>query len=345
MPVLPIVGGFNSSPKAAVLIKIYILKTQLFLFLSMISFTLFAQYEKQEIYFESANPFSLSDVILHLDQLETQSVYGQLTLPIDRLNPQKKYPLIIGVAGSLGWRQHHKDYMKMYQEMGFATFELNSFKSRGITSTVGSQDQVTIAGIILDAYRALEKLAQHPNIDPEKVSITGWSLGGGVSLFSAWLPLKNAITTEYSFASHLAFYPPCFIHPENLDFSQAPIHILIGEADNWTPASPCEKLVDTLTAKANIAITVYPEAHHGFDSEAPVVRNENAYSFKNCLFDLTAEGDILMNYLKLPMSSPLMQKLGFLFCVERGVNIGGSPSARAQSMPFAAQFMEKTLRE
>ena len=154
MPVLPKVGGFNSLLRAAVLIKIYILKTQLFLFLSMISFTLFAQYEKQEIYFESANPFSLSDVILHLDQLETQSVYGQLTLPVDRLNPQKKYPLIIGVAGSLGWRKHHKDYMKMYQEMGFATFELNSFKSRGITSTVGSQDQVTIAGIILDAYRA-----------------------------------------------------------------------------------------------------------------------------------------------------------------------------------------------
>ena len=54
---------------------------------------------------------------------------------------------------------------------------------------VGSQDQVTIAGIILDAYRALEKLAKHPNIDPEKVSITGWSLGGEFP-FSAWLPKK-----------------------------------------------------------------------------------------------------------------------------------------------------------
>ena len=102
-----------------------------------------AQFQQEEIHFESANPFSLSDVILHLDELETQSVYGQLTLPVDSLNPQKKYPLVIGVAGSLGWRQHHKDYMKMYQDMGLATFELNSFKSRGIT-TVGSQDQLLL---------------------------------------------------------------------------------------------------------------------------------------------------------------------------------------------------------
>ena len=48
-----------------------------------------AQFQQEEIHFESANPFSLSDVILHLDELETQSVYGQLTLPVDSLNPQK----------------------------------------------------------------------------------------------------------------------------------------------------------------------------------------------------------------------------------------------------------------
>ena len=73
----------------------------------------------------------------------------------------------------------------MFQEMGFATFELNSFQSRNITSTVGSQVEITIAAMILDAYRAFEKLAKHPNIDKDRVSITGRSLGGAVTLFSA----------------------------------------------------------------------------------------------------------------------------------------------------------------
>ena len=41
------------------------------------------------------------------------------------------------------------------------------------------------------------------------------------------MPLKEAITDQVSFAAHLAFYPPCFINPENLSFTKAPIHILI----------------------------------------------------------------------------------------------------------------------
>ena len=302
-----------------------------------------AQSKKEVIHFESANPFSLGDIITDLDNQEKQQVFGQLTIPVDSLNSDKKYPLIIGVAGSMGWRKHHLDYLKMYQEQGYATFQLNSFKSRGITSTVGSQDEVTIAAVILDAYRALEKLSKHPKINKDKVAITGWSLGGGVALFSGWMPLKKAITDELSFAAHLAFYPPCFINPENLSFTKAPIHILIGEADNWTPAKPCINLVEKLSDKTNISITTYPDAHHGFDSEEPVVWNEKGYSFKDCLFDLTADGDVLMNYLRIPMSNSILQKVGFLFCVEKGVNIGGNKDVRKKSLAFAKDFMNNTL--
>ena len=214
------------------------IKNRLSIVLLFISLCINAQNKKEIIHFESANPFSLSDIITDLEGQEKQRVFGQLTIPVDSLNSDKKYPLIIGVAGSMGWRKHHLDYLKMYQEQGYATFQLNSFKSRGITSTVGSQDEVTIAAVILDAYRALEKLSKHPKINKDKVAITGWSLGGGVALFSGWMPLKKAITDELSFAAHLAFYPPCFINPENLSFTKAPIHILIGESDNWTPANP-----------------------------------------------------------------------------------------------------------
>ena len=302
-----------------------------------------AQSKKEVIHFESANPFSLGDIITDLDNQEKQQVFGQLTTPVDSLNPDRKYPLIIGVAGSMGWRKHHLDYLKMYQKQGYATFQLNSFKSRGITSTVGSQDEVTIAAVILDAYRALEKLAKHPKINKDKVALTGWSLGGGVSLFAGWMPLKKAITDQVSFAAHLAFYPPCFINPENLSFTKAPIHILIGESDNWTPAKPCLDLVEKLSDKTNINITTYPDAHHGFDSEEPVVWNEKGYSFKDCLFDLTADGDVLMNYLRIPMSNSILQKVGFLFCVEKGVNVGGNLDARKKSLAFAKDFMKNKL--
>ena len=235
--------------------------------------------------------------------------------------------------------------MKMYQEIGFATFELNSFQSRNIVSTVGSQVEITTATMILDAYKAFEKLAKHPNIDEEKVSITGWSLGGAVTLFSAWKPVKEAITSDLKFASHLAFYPPCFFDLENTEFTDSPIHILIGELDNWTPADPCRNFVNKISNKSNVDLTIYTNSHHSFDSEEPVTFNEKGYSFKNCLFKLSKEGDVLMNYLHLPMSSPIMQKIGFLFCVERGVNLGGNPESRKSAFEFSKYFMKKTLLE
>ena len=315
----------------------------LFILIYLISDLCFAQTITEYIPFNSSNPFSFSDVINNFDNLEEQKVYGKLTIPYDSLNPAKKFPLVIGVAGSLGWKSHHLDYLKMYQDLGFATFELNSFKSRDIESTVGEQNQVTTAAMVVDAYKALEVLSNHPLIKKDKVSITGWSLGGAVTLFSAWLPLKNAINKELSFASHLSFYPPCFFELENLEFSQAPIHILIGEVDDWTPSLPCVDLVNKLSNYSNIDITVYKDSHHGFDREGGLEINENGYSFKDCMFKLTEDGDVLMNYLNIPMSNAFLQKIGFLFCATKGVTIGGNPDARVQSFKFARDFMIKTL--
>ena len=299
----------------------------------------------EKIIFQSANPFALSDIINNLDNQTEQEVYGKLTIPKDSINSDKKYPLVIGVAGSLGWREHHYEYMKMYQQSGFATFELNSFKSRNISSTVGSQVEVTTASIILDAYKAFEKLSKHPNIDKNKVSITGWSLGGAVALFSGWKPIIKAISKDLKFASHLSFYPPCFFDPENTEFTDSPIHILIGELDNWTPAEPCNYFVKKISDNSNVNLTIYPNSHHSFDSKEPITFNEKGYSFKNCLFKLNKEGDVLMNYLNLPMSSPLMQKIGFLFCVKRGVNLGGNPESREKAFAFSKSFMIRTLTD
>ena len=318
---------------------------RLFIFLFSLIFLSVNAQKTEKIIFKSANPFALSDIIINLENQQEQEVFGKLTFPGESIDMKKKFPLIIGVAGSLGWRKHHYEYIKMYQEMGFATFELNSFQSRNITSTVGSQVEITTATMILDAYRAFEKLAKHPNIDKDRVSITGWSLGGAVTLFSAWKPVKEAITSDLKFASHLAFYPPCFFDPENTEFTDSPIHILIGELDNWTPADPCLNFVNKISNNSNVDLTIYANSHHSFDSEEPVTFNEKGYSFKNCLFKLNKEGDVLMNYLYLPMSSPIMQKIGFLFCVDRGVKLGGNPETRKKAFEFSKFFMRKTLIE
>ena len=227
----------------------------------------------ETIIFESRNPFSYEEVITDLDNQEIQIVSGILGFPAD-FDAEKKYPLIVGVAGSLNWGPHHLKYLEMYRSLGFATFQLQSFDSRDVQSTVGSQVEVTSAMMILDSYLALETLSTHPNIDINRAGITGWSLGGTVSLYSAWIPLINAINNgEFRFAAHLPIYPGCLAYPypgESMIFSQAPVHILIGELDDWVPASACTNFLDKLSESGlshNIDITIYEDAHHSFDRE------------------------------------------------------------------------------
>ena len=305
----------------------------------------------ETIVFESANPFSFEEIITDLDNQEKQTIFGILTFP-DNFDKESKYPIIIGVAGSLNWGPHHLKYLEMYNELGFATFQLHSFDSRDIDTTVGSQVEVTTAMMILDSYLALETLSEHPNIDINKAGITGWSLGGAVSLYSAWTPLINSINNgKYKFAAHLPIYPGCLIYPfpgEAMIFSQVPIHILFGELDNWVPATACTNFIDKIDQSGlphNIDITIYENAHHSFDREMELTKLENGYTFGDCFFPMNNEGTIFFSeFWKIPINNPSMQKLALLTCAGRGPIMGGNDEAREKSFKFAADFFTNHLK-
>ena len=125
---------------------------------------------------------------------------------------------------------------------------------------------------------------------------------------------------------------------------QAPIHILIGELDDWVTASACEDLVaDMQDEDVNIEITVYPNAHHGFDRRGPLVTADRAYATGDCHFRRRADGALLMNFLNIPMTTPLRQKIALGLCADRGTTIGGNVEARRASFEFARSFMTKYL--
>ena len=129
-------------------------------------------------------------MITNLENLQDQEVEAILKLP----KGKGPFPLIISV-GNLDWGPHHLEYLQMFRESRIATLELQSFSS-GVKSTVGSQVEVTTATMVLDAYRALDKISTHPDIDKDRVAIMGWSLGGGVALFSGWMPLIEKINLK-----------------------------------------------------------------------------------------------------------------------------------------------------
>ena len=299
--------------------------------------------ENQEIIvFDSKNPFNFRDILRDLDIVSDQRVYAVITYPEIK---KDRYPVVIGVAGSLGWSDHHREYLRRYRDMGIATITLHSFSSRDVKSTVGEQVSATVAMIVHDSYMLLSELSNKDNIDIDRVAITGWSLGGGVSLFSAWEDVQLRLTPDLKFAAHLPIYPPCIANVEKLEFSDSPIHILIGESDNWVPAEPCVELINGLDEKGkeNAHITVFPDSHHSFDRDMDLKVIENAYSLTDCRLVLDTDGTVRTEDYNFPLSNSLLQKIGLYFCADRGPTMGGNAEAAIQAKGIAMNFMRKHL--
>ncbi|HEU5197908.1 MAG TPA: dienelactone hydrolase family protein [Methylomirabilota bacterium] len=122
-----------------------------------------------------------------------------------------------------------------------------------------------------DAYAALAQLRQRPDVDGRHIGVMGGSHGGSSTL--ATMRATGEPSDGGGFAAAVALYPRCAAFTGALGTyrSRAPLLILIGEADDWTPAEPCRTLAERAAqAGSPVAIKIYPGAHHSFDSPNPV---------------------------------------------------------------------------
>jgi dienelactone hydrolase len=154
----------------------------------------------------------------------------------------------------------------------------DSFTPRGYANGVcryGMQvSSYTRAG---DAYAVLRDLQHSPLVQPDRVGVIGFSHGGWTVLTAMSREradkLKADAGVAHDFAAAVAVYPSC---EDSFASSSgyrptAPLLILAGQSDDWTPAKPCESLAERAAAAGDpVSIKVYPGAHHGFDSYAPL---------------------------------------------------------------------------
>jgi dienelactone hydrolase len=67
----------------------------------------------------------------------------------------------------------------------------------------------------------------------------------------------------------IAFYPGCEADLKRGYEPVAPLLLLVGELDDWTPSAPCRALAQA-SGDPKPEIESYAGAWHGFDSAAPV---------------------------------------------------------------------------
>ena len=111
-------------------------------------------------------------------------------------------------------------------------------------------------------------------------ALLGWSHGGSTAL--ATLDASQVEVARFReapdapfFRAGIAFYPGCTAAASNARWRPAvPMEILIGAADDWTPAKPCIDLAERAREREwPLQTIVYPGAHHGFDAPSGRVRH------------------------------------------------------------------------
>ena len=114
-----------------------------------------------------------------------------------------------------------------------------------------------------DATAARDWLAGQDFVRAGQIGALGFSHGG-------WTVLKAVLADHagpHPFAAAVAFYPGCQRPAAPLVTDTL---ILIGDADEWTPARFCIAWRQQVTMSGHTAdITVYPGALHGFDTDRP----------------------------------------------------------------------------
>ena len=168
--------------------------------------------------------------------------------------------------------QRMRDYAALFNGLGLHVLVVDSLTARYekelCTQRIGKR-RVTQANRRLDALGAIEYLADRRDVDAKRIGLIGWSNGGSTVLAATNLRHHDVAVAATHPAFAIAFYPGCEADLKRRYVPSAPLLLLVGQVDDWTPAAPCAALARA-SVEPRPEIVTYAGAWHGFDSDSPV---------------------------------------------------------------------------
>jgi len=184
------------------------------------------------------------------------------------------FPAVVQLHGCGGVDAQSFRWARWLADRGYVALVVDSFGPRRLTGDCRSgPDDPPITARFDDAFGALRYLQSQTYVRADRVAAIGWSQGGvyamavinGPSLERA--RRRGVSLPATGFAAGIGVYPGgCF----SLVKEQVvrPLLVLIGEADDWTPAAKCREMVEAMRSRgADATIVTYPGAYHYFDVE------------------------------------------------------------------------------
>ncbi|MFL5095586.1 MAG: dienelactone hydrolase family protein [Xanthobacteraceae bacterium] len=221
---------------------------------------------------------------------EVEIPHGEATLKAVLFRPEGAgpFPAVVGLhgcsgllnrSGQLGTR--YRDWGERLAAAGYVVLYPDSFGARGITSqcTVRERRVRSSHERVADAHAARRWLQGREWVRADRVALIGWSSGATAALWTV-RPRAGVRDGAPDFRSAVAFYPGCRRLNELAWSARVPTLVLIGAADDWTPASACQQMIRGARGRtAHAEIVTYPDAHHDFDHPNRPIAQRSGLAF------------------------------------------------------------------
>jgi dienelactone hydrolase len=204
----------------------------------------------------------------------TPGAPAEITATLVKPGGPGPFPAVVQLHGCGGLEPQSYRWARWLADRGYVALVVDSFGPRAVKGDCRSgPDEPPVTARFDDAFGALRYLQAQPFVIADRIAAMGWSQGGvyamavinGPSLERA--RQRGVKLPPVGFAAGIGIYPGgCF----SLVNEQVirPLLVLIGGADDWTPAAKCKEMVDAMRSRgANASIVIYPGAYHYFDVE------------------------------------------------------------------------------
>ena len=199
---------------------------------------------------------------------------GTLAAVLYRPSGSGPFPAVVGLHGCDGVftasgkvGANYADWGERLAAAGFLVVLPDSYGSRGLGSQCRASERPVRAFVerVADAQAARRWLQRQSFVTKDRVSLLGWS-NGAIATLWAVRPQGRRQDGLPDFRAAVAFYPGCSTIARAGWSARLPTLVLVGQADDWTPAKPCEQMIaDAQGRGATTELVTYPGAYHAFD--------------------------------------------------------------------------------
>ena len=173
-------------------------------------------------------------------------------------------PGVVVLHGCDGYTKHYAVISDWLAGHGYVAVAIDSLTPRGKKNSCG--DRSGSRNEAKDARATLAWMRAQPYVDGSRLALLGYSMGG-IATLDIVAPERPAQLPE-GLRAAVAYYPSC--RKRSAASVSVPLQILDGDADDWTPAPPCQAFAtDAAHIGKPVAITTYPGATHAFNVIAP----------------------------------------------------------------------------